>query len=65
MADTVTLEHLHEDMLGLRQEMEHIKLLLEEDFELTDRAKKALEKARKTPKCKYISQEALRKTCLQ
>lgn len=64
MASTITLEHLHQDILGLRGEIELIKSIIEEDFELTPQAKKALEKARKTPKEEYISQEALRKSCL-
>lgn len=64
MTSTITLEHLHEDMIGLKQELELIKSIIEEDFELTPQAKKALEKARKTSKTEYISQDALRKACL-
>ncbi len=62
---TTTIEHLHDDILEIKHELSLIRSILEEDFELTEEAKKSLQEARKTPKNKYISHDELKKKLLK
>ena len=61
----ITIEHLHKDIIEIKNELTLIRNLLYEDFELTDEAKEALDKARKTPKKQYIQHEELKKKLLK
>lgn len=45
---TITLEHLHQDMMVIKREIEDIKNLLEEDSELTDEFVARIKKAEKS-----------------
>lgn len=49
------LEKIHKDIIDLKKDMEFIKHVLREDFELSEYAKKSLKKARATPKSKYVN----------
>ncbi len=49
-----TLEMLHEEMKELKKDVEYIKGILSEDFELSEHAKKALKEARETPESEYV-----------
>lgn len=49
-----TIESIHHELMELRKDVIFIKHALSEDFELSDRAKKALAKARKTSESKYV-----------
>lgn len=53
------LERLHRDIREIKTEIRFIRNILREDFELSDRAKKALRKARKTKKSEYIDLKEL------
>lgn len=46
MAESVDIEHVHEDLLELRQELQLIKNILAEDYELSEEAKESVEEAR-------------------
>ncbi len=48
------LETLQKDITHIKKDMEVIKSILSEDFELSDNAKKALKEARETPDSEYI-----------
>ena len=52
-----TIESLHEDIDVLKREVILIRHLLAEDFELSEKAKKELAKARATPKERYTCHE--------
>jgi len=58
---TVSLETIHKDLKNLQKDMKLIKHAIAEDFELSDEAKNELEKARKTPREEYVSQEEIEK----
>ncbi len=51
---TTTIETVHEDIIALRSDIEYIKSVLSEDFELSAHAKKALKEARETPEKDYV-----------
>lgn len=51
----ITIEHLHRDIVGLRREVELIKHMLEENYELSEETKKMLAEARKTPESEYVN----------
>ncbi len=50
--------------MHLQKDMEFVKKVIAEDFELSDEAKKELKKARATPKEEYASQEEMEKEFL-
>jgi len=52
-----TIETVHNDLLELKEDIQLIKNILAEDFELSDYAKNALKEARKTPESEYINLE--------
>lgn len=52
-----TLETLHKDLKKLKKDIEYIKNILSEDFELSEHAKKLLKNARKTPVSEYVDLE--------
>ena len=58
---TITLKQIHEDLIGLKMEMEHIKTLVQEDLQLSDELIKEIEESRKRPKKDFISHEDIRK----
>ncbi|MBI5332666.1 MAG: hypothetical protein HZB65_03770 [Candidatus Aenigmarchaeota archaeon] len=50
MTESLTLEHVHKDVMELRKELDLIRSLLEEELELSDETKKLLKEARKANK---------------
>ena len=48
------LQHMHQDIEELKNDIALIKHILSEEGELTDEAKKRLEAARKIPASKYV-----------
>ena len=59
--ESITLEDLHKELLGLKKELKRLSLILEEDFELSDEAKKELSEARKEPLTSYVDHEEVLK----
>ena len=55
----VTIELLHEDIVRLRREVELIRHILEEDYELDEKIRRELEEARKTPESEYVDLDEL------
>ena len=55
----VTNEELQKEIQELKKEMRLIKSLLDEDFDLSDEAKKALREARETPEDQYVDLDDL------
>ena len=52
--ETVTLETIHKDLEYIKDNIDFLKHVMEEEYELSDWAKKELKKARETPEDKYI-----------
>ena len=57
----ITLEKIHQDIVELRNEIGEIKLILEEDLELSDDVLEEIETSRKRPKKEFISHEEMKK----
>lgn len=55
----VTLEKIHEDMMELKKEVDHIKTMIEEEGKLSDEIIKEVEESRK--QSKLISNEEMKK----
>jgi flagellar biosynthesis chaperone FliJ len=52
-----TIDSLNQELEHIRKDVEFIKDALSEKFELSDKAKKSLKEARKTPESKYVDLE--------
>ncbi len=61
---TVSLEKIYNQVLNLQKDMNFVKKVIAEDFELSDEAKKELKEARATPIDEYTSQEDMEKEFL-
>jgi len=59
--ETIILQQIHEDLLNLKKEVSHIKILIEEDLELSDDVVREIKDSRKRPKEEFISHEEMRK----
>ena len=44
---TVTLERIYEDMMVMKKDIEHIKTLIDEDFEVSSEVAKKIQESRK------------------
>lgn len=51
---TTEIEAIHQDLMDIKKDVEFIKNILSEEYELSDYAKKELKKARKTPEDEYV-----------
>lgn len=49
-----SIEAIHQELVGIKEDLDYIKGILSENFDLSDYAKKALKEARRTPKTKYV-----------
>ena len=62
---TVSLKTIHKDLTTLQKDVQFIKHMLAEDFELSESTKKDLEAARKTTTEEHINQEEMEKEFLK
>ena len=53
----VTIETVHQEIMELKKDMDFIKFVLSEKFELSDYSKKTLKEARETPESEYVDLE--------
>lgn len=58
---TITLEQIHDDLIGLKKEMKHIKTMLEEEWEPSEEVIQEIGSSRKRSPKEFISHEAMRK----
>ncbi|MBN2517296.1 MAG: hypothetical protein JXB14_00465 [Candidatus Altiarchaeota archaeon] len=58
--ENVTLAQIHKDLLTLKKEVAHIRLVLDEEYELSDHIVKGVEESRKRPAKDFVSNEAMR-----
>ena len=63
--ETITLEHIHKDILEVKSELKRLSSVIEEDFELSESTKKELEEARKEPLSGYVDHEKVLKEFLE
>jgi hypothetical protein len=57
----VSLEKIHEDIVGLKKDVEHIKTLIEEDYAVAEDVVGEIKKSRKRPDSEFVSHEELKK----
>lgn len=57
----VTLETIHNELEGIKGEIKFIRHVMEEDYRLSDWAKKELVEARKIPDSKLIDHEEVKR----
>ncbi|MBS1267297.1 MAG: hypothetical protein MAG795_01269 [Candidatus Woesearchaeota archaeon] len=50
----MSIENVQKEILSLRKDIDYIKSVISEDFELSSKAKKRLKHARQTPESEYI-----------
>ena len=55
--ETITLNKIHEDIQSLKKEVEEMKIVLEEDIEISDDVVNEIEESRSNPKEELISNE--------
>jgi hypothetical protein len=58
--ENVTLMGIHKDLLALREEVAHIRLILDEEYELSDHIVRGIEESRRRPEKEFVSNEAMR-----
>ena len=63
--ETITLEHIHKDLVDVKSELKRLSSVIEEDFELSESTKKELEEARKEPLSGYVDHEKVLKEFLE
>ncbi|MBI2664427.1 hypothetical protein HYX10_03745 [Candidatus Woesearchaeota archaeon] len=63
--EALTLERVYEDVKEIKQQLKRLNLMLEEDFELSEHAKKELAESRKMPRAEYVSQKEMEKEFLR
>ncbi|MFP4112340.1 MAG: hypothetical protein ACLFUO_05045 [Candidatus Woesearchaeota archaeon] len=57
---SLTIEQLHEDMLGLKKEVKHLRKVIEEDYELADDVIDDIENSKSRDSKEMISHEEMR-----
>ena len=60
----ITLQTIHKDLVDIKGDIEFLKHVTREDYELSDWAKKELAEARKTPDSELISHDTVKKQIL-
>ena len=59
------IKHIHKDIEQIKKNLDFIKNILVEDYELSDMAKKQLRAAIKTPISEYIDHKEVKKRLLR
>ena len=59
------LKHMHQDLEEIKESIDFIKNILAENYDLSDRAKKQLKIAGKTPISNYIDHKDVKKRLLR
>ena len=58
---SINLEKVYEELIDLKKQVEEVKSIVEEDFELADDVVAEIEESRKRPEKEFISNEEMRK----
>ena len=59
--ETRSLKELREEVRGLKEEVEHLRMIVEEDYELADDVVAEIEESKRRSRSEFISHEAMRK----
>ena len=62
--ESVSLEKIYNGLIHLQKDMDFVKKVIAEDFELSDKAKKDLKEDRATSEGEFTSQEDMEKEFL-
>jgi len=62
---TITLETIHKEIKQMQNNLYLLKHIMEEEYELSEKAQEKLAKARKTPRSEYISHEHVKQRLLR
>jgi len=62
--EAVSLEKIYDGLIHLQKDMDFVKKVIIEDFELSGKAKKELKEARAAPREEFTSQEDIEKEFL-
>ena len=57
----VTLEQIHKDLMSIKKDIEHLKILVAEDYEIADDVVDDIEKSRKKRRHEFITHEQMKK----
>ena len=61
---SITLEQLHDDIISLKEDMNYLKNLFEENYELEDSIISDIKESRAKPKKEFVSQaDMLKEFC--
>ena len=63
--ENVTLKTIHEELVDIKGDIKFLKHVMEEEYRLSDWAKKELEDARRIPDSKLIDHEEVKRRILQ
>ncbi len=58
--EQVTLNQIHKEILALKNELEKMRLVVEEDFEIADDVIEEIEESRSREEDEFISHEKMR-----
>ncbi len=58
---SITIEHIHEDIVSIKEELAHLRTILEEDYELADDVIADIEESKSRSSKQMISHEEMRK----
>ena len=58
---TVTLEQIHEDLVGIKEEIAHLREVVDEEFELSTDVLEEIQVSKRRPASAMISHEDMRK----
>jgi len=58
---SVTMEQIHEDLIGIKRELQHLRDIVEENFDLADDVISDIKESRKKLTSQMISHEEMRK----
>ena len=59
--EAVTLKQIHEDILGMKEELVEIKIILEEELELAEDVREEIERSRNRPRQEFLRHDELKK----
>ncbi|MBI4015855.1 MAG: hypothetical protein HY362_04020 [Candidatus Aenigmarchaeota archaeon] len=60
----LSLEHMHKDILSLKENVEELRMVIEDEIELSGHAKRLLAESRRREKSEFTEHEAVRREFL-
>ncbi len=63
--ETVTLEQIHDDLVGIKKEISYLQELVDEEYAPSDTVVSEIQASKKRRTSEFISQDAMRKEFCQ